>query len=231
MFDLPTKPYPKTWKEQSLDFRLWFVYHICIMVLFFIGGKLTLREEILIAVCVAGVLIFISRRHRRATHWHWPGIRTRDALFAIGTALAAAFFLYSASALFPPSDHRFLPWYLAGLGMGSFGILSSLRIVYPSEAEFSMHCRTIDQYGREVDRTSEQPEATNIEPGWKKTVRGIYTITFILVWTVGVASFMAFGNSFKNGNSTPTATQAEPLTDHGKTVYIREAANRLSANG
>src|ERR1700752_3198253 len=138
MFDLPAKPYPKTWKEMSLDYRLMFIFHICIMILFVIGAKLTLREEILIAASVASVMILISRRHRKSVHWRRPKIRTRDVLFAMGTALGMAFFLYSASPLFPPSNHRFLPWYLAGLGIGSFGILSSLRIVYLSEAEFSM---------------------------------------------------------------------------------------------
>ena len=220
MFDLPNKPYPKTWKEMSLDFRLMFIYHVCMMILFVIGQKLTLREEILIAATVAVVLISISRRHRRATRWHWPGIRRRDGLFAIGAAIGIAFFLHAASPLFPPSDHRFLPWYLAGLGIGTFGILSSLRIAYSSEAEFLTHCRTIDQYGREADRASELPEVKNVEPDWKKVARGIYTVTFVLVWIAGVASFLTFGNSFKNGTSTPTATQTEPLTDHGKTVYV-----------
>jgi hypothetical protein len=220
MFDLPTKRNPRTWKEMSLDFKLMFVYHGCMMILFLSGKMLTLREETFITVAVIGVLISISRRHRRATHWRWPGIRNRDALSAIGATFAVAFFLYSASRLFPPSDHRLLPWYLAGLGIGAFGILSSLRIVYSSEAEFVINCRSIDQYGREIDRAPESPDAKNVEPDWKKIVRGIYATTFILIWIAGVASFLAFGNSYKNGSEAPSGTQTEPLNSHGRTVYI-----------
>jgi hypothetical protein len=205
---------------MSLDFKLMFVYHGSMMILFISAQKLTVREEILITSAVASVLILVSYMHRNATHWRWRGIRSRDALIAMATAFAVAFFLYAASPLFPPRDHRFLPWYLAGLGIGAFGILSSLRIVYPSEAEFLANCRAIDQYGREIDRASELPEPRNVEPDWKKVARGVFNAAFVLVWIAGVASFLAFGNSYKNGSETPTATQTEPLTDHGRTVYI-----------
>jgi hypothetical protein len=45
-------------------------------------------------------------------------------------------------------------------------------------------------------------------------------VVFMLVWVAGVASFYFSGTAFKNGSPEPTATQTQPLTDHGKTVYV-----------
>src|SRR5437660_7020173 len=83
------------WKEMSLDFKLMFVYHGCMMVLFIAGQSLSVRQEILITSSLVTVLAVITIRHRRVTSWRWPGVRPRDALFAIGGAAAVAFFLFS----------------------------------------------------------------------------------------------------------------------------------------
>ena len=58
-------------------------------------------------------------------------------------------FLYSATPLAPPNNSHIVPWYLAGPGIGLFGTLQSLKVVYTSEAEFASDCMIIDQYGRE----------------------------------------------------------------------------------
>jgi hypothetical protein len=43
MFDLDNKKYPKSWKEMSFDFKLFFVFHGCMMVLFMVTGPSLLR--------------------------------------------------------------------------------------------------------------------------------------------------------------------------------------------
>src|SRR5580658_553918 len=223
MFDAPTERYPKKWKEMSLDFKLMFVYHGSMMVLFIAGQNLSVRQEIMLTSFLVVVLVAISLRHRRLTNWRWPPVRPANALWALFGTVAISFFLFSATPLFPPSDHRVLPWYLAGLGIGVFGILTSLRVVDASETDFVSHCRIIDQYGREIERTSGLPPSKESEPNWKKMIRGMYTVVFLLLWTVGVASFLFFGTAFRSGSPMPTSTQAEPLRDHGKTVYVTRA--------
>ena len=47
MFDPPTQHYPKKWKEMSLDFKLMFVYHVSMMLLFIAGGSLSIQQEIM----------------------------------------------------------------------------------------------------------------------------------------------------------------------------------------
>jgi hypothetical protein len=228
MFDAPSQRYPKKWKEMSLDFKLMFAYHGCMMALFIAGQTLSIREEILFASVLVIVLAAISIKHRKATNWRWPGLRPRDALFAIIAAVAVVVFLFSATPLFPPSDHRVLPWYLAGLGIGTFAILTSLRVVAPSEADYLLECRIIDQYGRQIERASEPAPPKDAEAAWKKVTRGIYTVVFLLVWIASVGSFFFFGTAFRHGSAVPTATQPEPLVDHVKTVYVtRDEKQRI----
>ena len=155
MFDLPTQQYPKTWKEMSLDFKLLFVYHGCMMAMMIAGRNLASRKETMLTVFLAIALVSISLRHRSMKHWRCPPIRPRDIFGALFLAILTTFFLLAATQLFRPSDHRVLPWYFAGLGIGVFGILTSLRIVYASEADFLLNCRIIDEFGREIEPTSE----------------------------------------------------------------------------
>jgi len=135
------------------------------------------------------------------------------------------FFLYAATPLFPPSNAQSLPWYLAGLGIGVFNILSALKVVNGSEAEFASHCMIIDQYGRELEPPA-QPSVEVNEPKWMRVTRTTYMVVFVLVWIVGVVSTYSFGTAFKNGSPEPTPTQTEPLKDHGKTVYVTPGEKR-----
>ena len=212
---------------MSLDFRLMFVYHGSMMLMMLVGqGLRSIRPEILFTLALVAVLASISLRHRSSTHWHWPGIGTKNILAAVGTAALIAFFLGGAMPLFPPSKPQALPWYLAGAGIGMFGILSALKLVYSSEAEFLLYCSTVDQYGQEMPRASELPQPKIVEVTWKKVVRVAHTTVFFLIWIIGVSSFYFYGVAFKAGSPTPTATRTEPLTDHGKTVYITPAEQK-----
>jgi hypothetical protein len=223
MFGYSRKRNPKTWKDMSVDFRLLFVFHGSMMVLMMTGGGLSLLQEVFIVATLVAILVSISMRHRARTNWHWPGVGDKDVLSAIGAAVAIAFFLFGATPLFPPLSPRILPWYLAGINIGIFGILSALKLVHASEVDFLLHCTTVNQYGQEIPLLSEIPERKIVEADWQKVARGIYLVAFLLVWIAGVASFYFDGASFKSGSAVPTATQTEPLTDHGKTVYITPA--------
>ena len=212
--------YPKNWKEMSVDMRLMFTYHGSMMAMMLAGGSLTVRQELAIAGTIAALAVLISRFHRQKKHWRWPGIKPANVLYTLLGIFLIAIFLYSATPLFPPSDSHSVPWYLAGLGIGLFGVLQSLKIVNTSEAEFTSNCAIIDQYGREM-KPSPGPSPVQLwEPNWKRVTKVVYSVVFVLVWICGVASFYFFGTTFKNGSPEPTTTHTEPLEDHGKTVYV-----------
>jgi amino acid transporter len=213
--------YPKKWKEMSVDIRLMFGYHISMMVMMMDGGSLTVRQELTIAGTIAALIVLVSRYRRKKKHWRWPGVKPLDVLYAVGGIVLISLFLYSATPLFPPNNGRFVPWYLAGLGIGLFAILQSLKVVYAAETDFASNCMIIDQYGRELEpiRAPSDPiEADGAK--WKGVTKAVYSVSFILVWVCCVASFYFFGTAFKNGSPELTTTQTEPLEDHGKTVYV-----------
>jgi hypothetical protein len=213
--------YPKKWKEMSLDMRLMFGYHISMMVMMIGGGSLTVQRELTIAVTIAALIVLVSRYQRQKKHWRWPGVKPLDVLYSVSSIVLISFFLYSATPLFPPNNGHVVPWYLAGLGIGVFGVLQSLKLVYPTETEFASNCMIIDQYGRELEPKREPPSL--IEPqeaNWKRVTKVMYSVVFVLLWVCGVASFYFFGTAFKNGSPEPTTTRSEPLEDHGKTVYV-----------
>jgi len=205
---------------MSLDMRLMFAYHISMMVMMVAGGSLTVRQELTIAATVAALILLASRYHRQKAHWRWPGIKPANVLYALGGIFLISIFLYSATPLAPPHNAHIVPWYLAGLGIGLFGILQSLKVAYASEAEFAADCMTIDQYGRELEPTRAPASVQLSEPNWKRVTKVTYSTVFMLMWVCGVASFYFFGTAFKNGSPEPTTTQTEPLKDHGKTVYV-----------
>src|SRR5438876_4798168 len=193
MFRPTNRSYAKTWKEMSVDFKLMFVYHGTMLVLFATGQLLSTSEEIAIAVLLAVFLLAVAAKRRSNMNWRRPQIGTKHILAAIGTAALMSLFLFAATPLFPPTDHRALPWYLAGGGIGFFGILSSLGIAYSSEAEFLAHCWTMDREGREIERLSELPEVQDTGPSWKRTIRSAYGVAFLAVWLAFVVSFYDFG--------------------------------------
>lgn len=220
MFEYSRRRDRQNWKGMSVDFRLMFVYHGSMMAMMIAGGGLSLRQEILITTVLLAVLVSISLKHRASVGWHWPGVKRKDVLYAIGNAILVAFFLFGATPLFPPLGPRVLPWYLGGGGIGTFSILSALKITFGTETEFLLHTTVIDQYGQQIPRVSELPEPKVVEAVWKKIARGVYLGAFLPVWIAGVLSFYTFGASFKNGSPIPTPAQTEPLLNHGETVYV-----------
>jgi hypothetical protein len=213
-FDPPKEPNPKQWKDMSFEFKLMFVYHGCMMVLFVTGGNFSVRQELLFAGALLFVLGSISMHHRRSNGWHWQGATAKNRLAALGGVVLTVVFLYAASPLFPPSNPRFLPWYLAGFGIGLFNFLQSLRLVHSSEAVFLADC------GNSSSQIGEPVQAEPARPQWQKLVRTVYSVFFFAVWLGFVCFFYYSGKTFRDGSPVPTPTQTEPMTDHGKAVYV-----------
>jgi hypothetical protein len=217
--------YPTKWSEYSLDFRLMFVYHGSMMVLFMVGGIFSIKEELLVAALLLAILASISMRHRTNTNWRWPGARTKDVLIAIGGVALAIFFEFAATPLFPPSNPRFLPWYLAGFGIALFGVLANLKVIQFSKADFLAECEPVGVPAtpKPIADTVTGP----VDPLWKRVARGIYIASFFLVWVDFVISFYSFGVLFRDGSPRPTPTQTEPISDHGQFVFITHSQKAL----
>lgn len=213
--------YPRKWKEMSFDFRLMFVYHGCMMFLFATGGMFTTRQELLISAALVAVLTTLSLHHRNSIGWRWQGIETKDLAMAIGVAALMAFFLGAGSSQFPTSNPRFLPWYLAGFGIGFFNVLSTLKLVRSSESEMLADAR--GNIAEQPSKADAEAEPEPLEPRWHRVARGIYTCLFLMLWLAGVSFFYYSGKTFRSGSPSPTSTQTEPMSDHGNVVYVTRA--------
>jgi len=112
-----------------------FGYHIAMMVMF-ITGVVPVVYEIAIAGSIVLIIVLVSLRRRRELHWRWPRLGVADILKAIGVAAAIGVFLFVGSRNAPATDPHFLPWILAGAGIGLFGVLQQLKLVAASESEF-----------------------------------------------------------------------------------------------
>src|SRR5690349_7469239 len=210
LFDTPKREnYPKQWKDMSLEFKLMFVYYGCMMFLFITGGAFSLRQEFTLTGVLLLVLTSISMRHRRSASWRWQGVKSKNLLGAAGGVGLMGVFLFAATPLFPPSNPRFLPWYLAGFGIGSFNVLQALRLVHPSEAALLADCYEL---GSQISQPA-QIELT--DPGWRRVVRASYSIIFMLVWLEFVAFFYYSGTAFRDGSPVPTPTKSEAVTERG----------------
>jgi hypothetical protein len=223
-FDEPTKRRATSWKELSVEFRMMFVYHGCMMVLFMTGDALTVKLELLIAIILIAIGAAVSFRRRREKNWHWRSPGVKGAAMAAGTVLLMAFFLYSATPMFSPTRPQFLPWYLAGFGIGLVNVLSALNLVKSSEAEFQAECGEPPPPSTSANG---ETQLTSPPGRWKQVVRGAFTVYFFAVWITGVSSFYFSGKAFRGGSPTPTASHTEPMTEHGKTVYVSPAEKRL----
>jgi hypothetical protein len=209
--DFPFERYPRTWREMSYDFKLVFLYHGSMMLLFVAGQALSLAAEVMIAAALLVAATLLGIRHRRTTPWAWPGVSISRLLGAAATVVLGGLFLSAATPLFPPSNPGSLPWYLAGLGIILFATLNTLRLVAFAEADYFTPPT--------IRRSVELP--------WKKGARLVYSILFLAVWLDGVASFYYFGTTFRDGSAMPTPAQTEPLRNHGEVVYVTASQKRL----
>lgn len=221
MFDLDDKKDPKSWKEISFDFRLFFVFHGCMMALFIVGRILPIEVLISVVSILTFVLAGLSIHHRVKSNWHWPGVGIKGIFGSVFGLAAGLFFLGSATPRVSPLNPGIFPWFAAGGGIILFWILSGLKVVFQSESEFQTYC------GDQRLKKSEPARPSSTEVQWKKAVRTAFSVYFFAVWIVGVSFFWKFNTAFRDGTPEPTAERTETLTDHGKTVYITPEEKRI----
>lgn len=204
---------------MSLDYKLFFAWHVSMMILLVASPKLGPRNELMIAAALAFVFVNASMRRRQQKDWHWRGAELKHRLMAVGQTALIGFFFFSISASIPRSSPIFIPISLIGGGMCLFNVLAMLRLSYMSEEAFLKDCGPIIP---EIP----QPEAP-LDPSWKRAVRAVYSIVFVLCWLAGVGSGYLHGEAEKSGSPSPTAERTERLDDQGKAVYVLPAEKRL----
>jgi hypothetical protein len=71
----------------------------------------------------------------------------------------------------------------------------------------------------------QQALAAQSEPQWKRSIRTAFTIFFLLVWlNAAVAAYFYVSTMQRHSHQLqPDAVHTQPLTDHGRTVYITPA--------
>ena len=154
-------------KNMSFDFKLMFVYHIAMMVLFGARPIDNAYDQIIFAIALGVILIVASGFHKLKHNWSWPGLDIMNIPGVIFSLLFFyVFFGFTAYAMNPDipepeiqldnlpaiakeawpiimqaiSIPTFTPWYLAGFGIVAFNILSSLNLANQKKSEFESQC-------------------------------------------------------------------------------------------
>tara|TARA_R110001583_G_scaffold118468_1_gene269895 strand:- start:235 stop:762 length:528 start_codon:yes stop_codon:yes gene_type:complete len=154
-------------KNMSLDFKLMFVFHIAMMILLVIRPIDNAQDQVIFSLILASVLVAISIGHKMKNKWSWPGLKIMSIPGVIFNLLFLyVFFAFTAYAMTPntmPSSIEldsiltravealpvivdaifipaFTPWYMAGLGIFLFNILSSLNLTTQKKSEFEAQC-------------------------------------------------------------------------------------------
>jgi hypothetical protein len=198
---------------MSLEFKSMFAYHIGMMVMFMTGGLLTVPLEVGVALALAAMCVLLSLRHRRQVGWRWPGVSAKDVLLALVVIVGGVIFLFAATPMFSPLEPQLLPWYLAGVGIVSFNVLTMLRVITYAERDF------VAPATQAVAAAGEAAPGSAV-PRWHAPVRIACTVLFVVAWLDFMAFFYMSGQAFQHGSRTPTATQTEPMQDHGTVVYV-----------
>jgi len=220
MFGIDESKYPRNWKEMSFDFKLFFVYHGCMMLLLATSALLPVFFQIACVSVLLLTFLALSVKRRIRMQWHWPGTGVRNVLGAIFSVALGVFFLGSVTPRVSPLDPRLFPWFAAGGGIVLFWILYQLKLVFFSEKDFLSHC------GERI-ATEPKPATAPTEPTWKRFLRSAFYVYFFAVWTAGVTFFWKYNIAFRDGSPEPTPTQTETLVDHGNTVYITAEEKRV----
>ena len=220
-FDAPGKNFPRSWSEYSRDYQIFLTWEISLFALIFFSGTGVLK--LIPALYLEGalglwflILLGLAIHNRRQRDWRWRGLTGGDWVKAgIGAALMIAFLYVFSQGLWPLKSIT-IPMFLFALSIVAFNILSSLKVVQHSEEDFAQSCGDIAP-----TPLASYDEADDIyEPKWKRTVRGIYSILFILIWLEGVAFFYVHQRYTHEGSLKPTATQTESFNEHGTLVYL-----------
>ena len=154
-------------KESSLDFKLMFVYHIAMMFLFGTGILDDSITQALFALALFILLVVISALHKLKEKWRWPGISIFILPSALlNLVFVYAFIAFAGYTINPnfvlpnlqsinltvliteswgviitaASYPAKTPWFLAGIGIGVFNLLSNLNLVTSKKSEFEAQC-------------------------------------------------------------------------------------------
>ena len=226
-------PWPRTWADMSFDCRLFFAFHMT-MVLLLIGSSLVMASagkdqslllEAGIAAAFLATAILLSVHNRRLRRWHWTGAGPAQFLKAALAVAVAAILLLAASPMIDFADPRVLPWVFGLLGICLFNLLTSLRLVRASETRFAADCT------RSQEIAPQQPS----EPTWKRVVRWVHSAVVVLVWLEMMTFFYVYGIRIRAGSLAPTSEHTVAINDHGTYVYLSSSdaalVNTLEAIG
>ena len=59
-----------------------------------------------------------------------------------------------------------------------------------------------------------------MEPRWKRTVRTLFVVAFVLIWLEAMGCFVFFLILSREGSSVPTRELAAPVVNHGQAFYV-----------
>jgi hypothetical protein len=201
---------------MALDFKLMFGLHGVIMIMFVIGGSLTIAIEAAIQVAVVTIALVVAIWVRRQRSWHWAGVSWKQVLLASLCAVLIILFLGAAIPSAPPTTSQMFPWYMGGLQIGLFNILVTLRLARMAEVDFLADCNPSLS-------AVETPALKPKEPRWRTWVRGGYGVVFVAIWLEGLAFFYFHGLAVRGGVSSPHGTMTDAIVEHGSTVYVTAA--------
>ena len=146
----------RSFKNLSFDFKIFAIYHIAMMILFIASPFNNAKDQSLAALILGCILLGVAVAHKIITKWKWPGLSPVSIPGAAFNVLFIyMFFAYASYSMTPEIDlpsitienieaifkesksviyqaasrPQFTPWYLAGIGIGVFNLLSSLNIV------------------------------------------------------------------------------------------------------
>jgi MFS family permease len=211
MFGSDMKDYPRKWRDMSLDYRLMFGYHFCMIALFLLGRFLKLETQITIVALLLIVMVFFSLWYRKSKGWRWLGIKVGNVIGAIFSLALGIFFLGAMALYFKPTEPHLFPWFAGCGGFIVFGILSSLKLVRMSKTQFERQCQEddsgIDEY---------IPNKNNAH----KFTRSAFSVFFTAVWIGSVAFFWTSTSAYISGATTPTSQKTEMITNHGEKRYV-----------
>jgi hypothetical protein len=218
LFDPPSaaSAMPRRWADYSLEYQGMFAYHIAMMAMM-VTGLVPVPYEIAVAGGIVAVIATASIGRRQSLDWQWPGLARYDLLKAALIVAAGAVFLYVATVNFKADDPHLMPWFLAGLGIILFNVLSQLKLVTFSEEAFAALGKPAEAPAVEIMGA---PRDDDGEPSWHRTARAAYRIGFFAIWLTFLAFFYLNSTALRDGVPQPTATASAPITDHGRTVYI-----------
>lgn len=199
---------------MALDFKLFFIYHISMMVLMVAGNDLPINTFLTLVGALFAIIVTVSIVHRWKSKWHWPGVGFKGVLISVLGLGLGLFFLGSTVPRFSRLDPHHLPWLGGGGGIVVFALLVGFRISSPTEADFQRHCGDSPQDDPNVRKAP-------TEPLWNRRIRMAFQIYGTIIWILAVGFFWKSTEIHRDAVYEPTADRVEEITSHNrKTIYV-----------